>query len=341
MSPTIRIAETMLPVVLAWLPGDAHVPFVPSGVAEVTGGVTAAWNKVGGLVWNSPGMISVGAFHGSGDGSTSNEASGCPVPPADCNGNGVPDEAEAGDVTGNGAVDLADLAALVDCLTGPCDGKTCDPPPAKGSCCHIVDFDADCDVDHTDTAEFQRMFTQCTSNVGCDDGLFCTGAEVCLFGMPSGGLGCMVPGDPCRACEICDEENDQCVPVILGECGNGLVEGCEECDDGNTVPGDGCDENCRFEPGTLENDNCENPTSVIGEVTDFTTEGATTDGPDEPTACDFFGYTHIESDIWFCYEATCTGELVVSLCGSAYDSKMAVYDGCECPRRCRDDHDEG
>ena len=27
-------------------------------------------------------------------------------------------------------------------------------------------------------------------------------------------------------------------------CGDGVVAGCEECDDGNNVPGDGCDENC-------------------------------------------------------------------------------------------------
>ena len=48
MSPTIRIAETILLVGLTWLPGGAHVPFVPSGVAVVTGGYATAWNRVGG-----------------------------------------------------------------------------------------------------------------------------------------------------------------------------------------------------------------------------------------------------------------------------------------------------
>jgi len=35
--------------------------------------------------------------------------------------------------------------------------------------------------------------------------------------------------------------------VTLPECGNGVVEGRELCDDGNLEPGDGCDENCLME----------------------------------------------------------------------------------------------
>jgi len=34
---------------------------------------------------------------------------------------------------------------------------------------------------------------------------------------------------------------------VFPECGNGTVEGQEECDDGNTVPGDGCDAGCVIE----------------------------------------------------------------------------------------------
>ncbi len=39
-----------------------------------------------------------------------------------------------------------------------------------------------------------------------------------------------------RACSI---------PCIGGTCGNGAVEGTEECDDGNEINGDGCDCDCR------------------------------------------------------------------------------------------------
>jgi cysteine-rich repeat protein len=34
-------------------------------------------------------------------------------------------------------------------------------------------------------------------------------------------------------------------------CGDALVEGAEECDDGNTDLGDGCEDDCRFSPGTI------------------------------------------------------------------------------------------
>lgn len=35
----------------------------------------------------------------------------------------------------------------------------------------------------------------------------------------------------------------------LASCGNGIVEGVEECDDAGTAPGDGCSSNCSVEPG--------------------------------------------------------------------------------------------
>lgn len=79
------------------------------------------------------------------------------------------------------------------------------------------------------------------------------------------------------------------------------------------------------------NDDCADAIA-IGDVTNlsFTNAGATTDGPNEP-GCTFFGYSQIGSDVWFCYTASCTGNLKVSLCGSSYDTKVAVYDGCGCP----------
>ncbi len=127
-------------------------------------------------------------------------------------------------------------------------------------------------------------------------------------------------------------------------CGNGEIEQGEECDDGNTTTGDGCDAKCQFEGGLERpvNDDCANAQVVSDGFTDFSNVDATTDGPDEPTVCNFFGDSHIRSDVWFCYTATCDGEAVASLCGSQYDTKMAVYAGCECPAQaaplgCSDD----
>jgi hypothetical protein len=72
----------------------------------------------------------------------------------------------------------------------------------------------------------------------------------------------------------------------------------------------------------IENDDCANATP-IGEVTDlaFTTDGATFDGP---------GGCQTAPNIWYCYTAGETGTATISLCGSSYDTKLAVYDGCDC-----------
>jgi hypothetical protein len=74
---------------------------------------------------------------------------------------------------------------------------------------------------------------------------------------------------------------------------------------------------------TIPNDNCADATP-IGDVINlpFSTDGATFDGP---------GLCQTAPNIWYCYTATCTGNVDVSLCGSAYDTKLAVYDGCTCP----------
>jgi len=71
------------------------------------------------------------------------------------------------------------------------------------------------------------------------------------------------------------------------------------------------------------NDGCENATP-IGDVSNlaFDTRQATFDGP---------GYCMTSPNIWYCYTAPCTGQATVSLCGSQYDTMLAVYKGCECP----------
>jgi hypothetical protein len=71
-----------------------------------------------------------------------------------------------------------------------------------------------------------------------------------------------------------------------------------------------------------ENDDCANATE-IGDVTDlaFNTDNATFDGP---------GGCQTAPNLWYVYTASCTGEATVGLCGSDYDTKMAVYDGAGC-----------
>ena len=83
------------------------------------------------------------------------------------------------------------------------------------------------------------------------------------------------------------------------------------------------------------NDDCYDADS-IGDVTDldFSTGGATFDGP---------GLCMTSPNIWYCYAASCTGDVTVSLAGSSFDTMLAVYNGCYCDPReddlidCNDD----
>ncbi|MBD3312876.1 PKD domain-containing protein, partial [Candidatus Woesearchaeota archaeon] len=56
--------------------------------------------------------------------------------------------------------------------------------------------------------------------------------------------------------EECDDGNtmsgDGCDSDCMLECGNGEIEGAEECDDGNRIDDDGCDSQCRIECGNGE-----------------------------------------------------------------------------------------
>ncbi|MGD2094383.1 MAG: GEVED domain-containing protein [Phycisphaerales bacterium] len=88
-------------------------------------------------------------------------------------------------------------------------------------------------------------------------------------------------------------------------------------------------------PGGLTNNDCSNAIH-IGNVTNlaFDTSNATFDGS---------GYCMTSKNIWYCYTAPRTSDVTVSLCGSSYDTKLAVYNGCGCSPmpghliRCNDD----
>lgn len=48
------------------------------------------------------------------------------------------------------------------------------------------------------------------------------------------------------------EDTMSATTVTPGECGNGIPEGIEECDDGNAVDGDGCNTDCTLDLDTVE-----------------------------------------------------------------------------------------
>ena len=76
------------------------------------------------------------------------------------------------------------------------------------------------------------------------------------------------------------------------------------------------------------NDLCANASPITDGSIAFSTVGANTDGPAH-AECQFDGQTY--NDIWYEYQATCTGELTVSTCNqAAYDTDLVVYNGCNC-----------
>ena len=146
---------------------------------------------------------------------------------------GVCDAAEQ--CTGSGAACPADAKSTAVCRpsAGVCDvAESCDGVanacPADG---------------------FVSAGVECRAAAGiCDVAEQCTGSSAACptDGFQPDDTSC----DDSNSCSI----NDRCVGGVCGgflqSCGNGTTEnGCfEECDDGNTDPGDGCDPTCHLEP---------------------------------------------------------------------------------------------
>jgi fibro-slime domain-containing protein len=86
----------------------------------------------------------------------------------------------------------------------------------------------------------------CVSTVRCGDDKI-TGAETCDDGNDDAGDGCDATCivEPGWSCPI---QGDDCVAAA---CGDGVLAGLEECEDGAAVPlaGDGCDTLCQIEAG--------------------------------------------------------------------------------------------
>jgi M6 family metalloprotease-like protein len=78
------------------------------------------------------------------------------------------------------------------------------------------------------------------------------------------------------------------------------------------------------------NDDCPNAGPILDGFTPFDITLASTDGPAD--CLDNQGRPYIgKHDIWYVYQATCSGGLEVSLCaGTNFDSTLQVYEGTSC-----------
>jgi cysteine-rich repeat protein len=81
---------------------------------------------------------------------------------------------------------------------------------------------------------------RCSADATCDDKNPCNGAETCTNHVCAPGTA-PADGTSCGSGMLC--HGGSC---DAAKCGDGIVTPPEECDDGNNVNGDGCDNNCKF-----------------------------------------------------------------------------------------------
>jgi cysteine-rich repeat protein len=215
------------------------------------------------------------------------------------------------------------------CRGGTCSTAGCgDGFVSPGEQCddgNMTDGDG-CDGDCTWT---------CASAADCADANVCNGAETCASpGTLASRCNAGTPptnGTACGTGLIC--VTGSCVSA---RCGDGIVSTGEQCDDGNTTNGDGCNNDCRF---TCANDAaCSDGNACNGAETcasPGTTASRCTAGTAPPTgtACDR-DMMPATRDI--CRAGTC----VASRCGDGFtdagatppeqcdDGNTAAGDGC-------------
>ncbi|MFC2174312.1 archaellin/type IV pilin N-terminal domain-containing protein [archaeon] len=114
--------------------------------------------------------------------------------------------------------------------------------------------------------------------------------------------------------------------LVLACCAGG--EPVEDCVNDYQPPRTCVDGECIEGPDN--NDMCADATAAIdGENAVDNTE-ATTDGIEDDGLCLFFGSNQLYNDVWFDYTSTCTGTLTVDTCTEGFDTKLAIYEDCNC-----------
>ncbi|MEK6675385.1 MAG: thrombospondin type 3 repeat-containing protein [Planctomycetota bacterium] len=212
----------------------------------------------------------------------------------------------SGNVCGNGRIDT---------------GEQCEPPsrPTCTAACQLV----------------QGAVTACNNGTiepgeecdppngttcGCTCRLITVGTTLCGNCIREGDEECDPPNG--TSCGTNCRRFTSGVPV----CGNTILETGEQCDPPDRAD---CDPNCRIIPRP-SNNRCNQPIVLSNGFTPFSNTFATTDGfVVEPAGGCAAG--RFESDIWYCHTASCSGSVTIELCGTPFDTLLAVYPNCGCP----------
>lgn len=199
-----------------------------------------------------------------------------------------------------------------------CASNPFDPPCGHIACCLVDPSDPDEAICENQSPE------NCITLSGEPiSGLYCNEVQTC--GLPAciGAAGDCLDGHLGTGCsnslccnEVCETDSFCCQIEWDQNCANLAEDLCSGLPPGN--------------------DNCWDAFEIGIGTRNFNTILASTDGPILPEQCSSGSGASrlvIGKDIWYRYEPLTDGILTVSLCGDAtsYDSRIAVYEGCECP----------
>lgn len=199
---------------------------------------------------------------------------------------------------------------------------TADGPDQLGTPCgQVTDPGLNRDVWYNYTATFtgSARVTTCDSvdyysEIAVYDNCNCPADPATLIGCDSAGLNCPEFG----AEVIFEVQAGNCYKIRIGGVGPFTGTGFFTVEDYIS----------QLPP---ENDNCADALAIVlDDVVLFDNTAATTDGVPNAT-CDFLGQANIANDIWYDFTAPQDGIYEVSMCGSSFDTKLAVYEGCQCP----------